>query len=115
MSNILKHKNLIGPVEYSAEDNCLFGKLRNVNGLISYEGQSVEELKNDFIDACESYLEHCKEKGINPLKEYSGSFNIRLNPELHSKVVIAAKTMGTSLNGFIKDAVTDKLKKVSLL
>ena len=58
-----------------------------------------------FHEAVEDYLEYCKEEGIEPHKSYSGSLNIRISPEVHSKIAILAKQAGISINAFIKSAV----------
>ena len=45
----LKYKGYSGTVEYSEEDNCLFGKVIGMNkNIITYEGKTVEELKADL-------------------------------------------------------------------
>ena len=56
-NNIIDHKGYYGSVDYSAEDNILFGSVIGVRGLISYEGKSIDELKADFEEAVDSYLE----------------------------------------------------------
>ena len=48
MSNLLSYKNYNGTVEYSKEDNCLFGKVVGIKSLLSCEGDSVQELEKDF-------------------------------------------------------------------
>ena len=48
----------------------------------------------------------CKEKGIEPYKDFSGRFNVRMNPDLHAAAVHAAAARGKSLNDFVVDAVT---------
>ena len=48
MKDYLEYKGYLGSVEYSAEDDCLFGKVIGIRGLISYEGNSVSELKKDY-------------------------------------------------------------------
>lgn len=48
MSDLLSYKNYNGTVEYSREDNCLFGKVVGIKSLLSYEGNSVQELEQDF-------------------------------------------------------------------
>ena len=57
MNNILKYKGFYGTVEYSADDNILFGKVIGINGLISYEGKSVDELRTDFEESVDDYIE----------------------------------------------------------
>ena len=67
MSNLLSYKNYNGTVEYSKEDNCLFGKVVGIKSLLSYEGDSVQELEKDFQNVIDEYLEDCKERDVEPL------------------------------------------------
>lgn len=104
--NQLKHKNYIGSIEYSQEDNILYGKVLGIRkSLITYQGNSIQELKEDFINGVEHYLESCRERGIIPEKSYSGSFNVRIPSELHAKVVEKATNIGISLNAFIRETL----------
>lgn len=105
MNNFMEYKGIFGTVEYSDKDKVLFGKALGVNGLVSYEGQSVAELRADFEAAVDEYLEMCKETGVFPEKVYKGSLNVRLNPELHKKASIAAGVKNISLNKYIEAAV----------
>ncbi|MEN2827323.1 type II toxin-antitoxin system HicB family antitoxin [Mannheimia haemolytica] len=51
------------------------------------------------------FLELCREKGIEPFKQYSGKFNVRLSPELHKAAVIAATAENLSLNEWINQTL----------
>ena len=103
----LKYKGYSGTVEYSEEDNCLFGKAIGMNkNSITYEGKTVEELKADFESGIDIYLDNCKERGIKPQKPYSGSLNIRIPSELHSQLALKAQLTGRSINAIIKDLLT---------
>jgi len=111
MSN-LKYKGYIGSVEYSSEDDCLFGKVLGLNKiLISYEGCTIRELKTDFTEGIEQYLEHCKEQGITPEKSFTGTFNVRIPSEIHSLATLKAKERNQSLNSFVKQAIEHELEK----
>ncbi len=56
----MKYKGYTGSVEYSEEDNCLFGKVMGLSkDAITYEGQTVDELRQDFEGAIDDYLESC--------------------------------------------------------
>jgi len=102
----LKYKGYSGTVEYSEEDNCLFGKVIGMNkNIISYEGSTVEELKADFESGIDLYLESCKDRGVKPQKPYSGTLNIRISSELHSQLALKAQMTGRSINAIIKDAL----------
>jgi predicted HicB family RNase H-like nuclease len=41
------------------------------------------------------------ERGEEPDKPFSGKFNLRIPPELHAKLSIAAQLQGESLNNYI--------------
>lgn len=103
--NTLRYKGYIGSVAFSEKDNVFFGKIEGIDGLVNFEGESVKELADAFHEAVEDYLEYCKEEGIEPHKSYSGSLNIRISPEVHSKIAVLAKQAGISINAFIKSAV----------
>ncbi|MCL2050320.1 MAG: type II toxin-antitoxin system HicB family antitoxin [Lachnospiraceae bacterium] len=105
MNNLLEHRGFYGTVEFSAADNILFGKALGINGLISYEGKSIEELKNDFILAIDDYLELCEEQGIAPEKIYKGKFNVRVSPELHKALVVYSASHGQTLNYTVEEAL----------
>ena len=102
----LKYKGYSGTVEYSEEDNCLFGKAIGMNkNLILYEGKTVEELKADFEAGIDLYLESCRERGVKAQKPYSGSINIRIPSELHGQLALKAQMTGRSINAIIKDVL----------
>jgi len=102
----LKYKGYIGSVEYSEEDNCLFGKVLGMNkDLISYEGTTVDELKADFEEAIDSYLDICEERGVNPRKGFSGTLNIRIPSEVHGQIAMIAEKSGTTVNSVIRNVL----------
>lgn len=105
MTDKLIYKEFIGSVQFSSTDEVFHGKLEGINDLITFEGESVKELKIAFEDAVEDYLELCKELNKEPLKSFKGSFNVRIEPELHSKAFRLAQLSGKSLNEFVKDAI----------
>ena len=103
--NTLNYKGYIGTVNFSERDGVFFGKIEGIDGLVNFEGSSVPELVQSFHDAVDDYLNYCEAHGIAPHKSYSGSLNVRINPETHSRVAVLAKQAGISINAFIKQAV----------
>lgn len=98
----LKYKGYTGSVEYSEEDNCLYGKVLGMGGnCITYEGKSVKELKSDFESAIDFYIACCKEHGEEPKKAFSGKLVLRMSSELHEMIACAAAATGTTINDFI--------------
>ena len=107
----LRYKGYTGSVEFSEEDNCLFGKVQGLHGtLISYEGMTIEEIKRDFTEAVDDYLASCKERGITPAKPYSGRLVVRMVSDLHSQVAAIAESTGTTINEIINRAVKKEVE-----
>ena len=104
----LKYKGFIGSIEVELDDNTLYGKVLGLEKgiLITYEGTTLAELKEDFINAVEDYIAHCKENNLPLRKSYSGSFNIRIPSDLHAKAAEMAQIEGISLNAFVKEALS---------
>ena len=112
----LEYKGYKGSVEYSKEDNCLFGKVQGMSkALILYEGNTLDELRKDFEEGVDSYLEACKADGVEPAKPYSGRLNLRMSSELHSRVAAFVAATGTTINDFINDAIKNELKHAAAL
>lgn len=107
--NTLKYKDFIGTVAFSEEDGVFFGKIEGIEGLVNFEGESVDELVNSFHEAVDDYLAYCRENGIAPHKSYSGTLNVRLTPEIHNRIAILAKQAGISINAFIRSAVEKQI------
>ena len=100
MSNTLTYKGLKARVELSDEDGILWGKVLGLPDQVSvtFEGETVAELRQDFCHAVDFYLEECKRTGTEPLKPASGKLMLRIPPQVHSAALMAAQAAGTSLN-----------------
>ena len=109
--NKLEYKGYYGSIEYSKEDDCLFGKVVGMpDNLISYEGNTAAELYADFKDAIDTYLDYCRTKGIKPKKSYNGVLNIRIPSETHCRLAIYAENHGKSINSFIRESIESRLE-----
>jgi predicted HicB family RNase H-like nuclease len=112
----LEYKGYKGSVEYSKEDNCLFGKVQGMSkALILYEGNTLDELRKDFEAGVDSYIEGCKADGVEPAKPYSGRLNLRMSSELHSRVAAFVSSTGMTINDFINKAIKNELKHAAIL
>lgn len=96
----LEYKGYTGSIEYSKSDDCLHGRVLGLGRQLSitYEGESLAELKEDFKDAVDDYLESCAAKGEVPKKPYSGQFVVRMPSELHQRLAEYAQSHGGSIN-----------------
>lgn len=102
---MMEYKGYIGQVEFDDVANILHGEVINTKDVITFQGESVKKIRKAFKDSVNDYLEFCDERGESPDKPFSGKFVLRLNPELHQRLFIAAKREGKSLNSWIADSL----------
>ena len=107
--NELEYKGYTGSVEWSEEDQLFYGKVKNIYGHFFYHGANIDELRKDFYDAVDFYLEDCEENGVEPEIPFKGSFNVRVGPDLHRKAANKAEQEGISLNKLICNALNTYL------
>jgi len=108
----LEYKGYLGSIEYSNEDNCLFGKVLGMSKetCITYEGNTANELFNDFKAGIEHYLDYCQKRGIAPKQSYNGVLHIHIPVEIHHKIALFAENQGTSIDTFVRDSIERRLE-----
>ena len=104
-SNYIHYKDYIGSLEFSEEDAVFHGRVVGIKAMISFEGDSVQSITEDFQSAVDEYLEFCSINNVKPEKPFKGSFNVRIGAELHRKATLAASMQGVSLNTFVESAI----------
>ncbi len=113
MKDILKYKDFVASVHFSTEDDVFHGKIEGIDDSITFEGDSVADLKKAFEEATEDYLSICNQIDKDPHKSYKGSFNIRIKPELHKRAAFKSIELGISLNQFVEKAISKLISSKS--
>ena len=107
MDNIMRYKGYWAEIRYSEEDDCFWGKVEGLKNMsITFEGQTVQELKNDFKETIDYYLDNCKAANETPEEQCKGSLNVRLGTKLHTQAKMQSVQENISINELIKKAVT---------
>ena len=112
MKNVLMYKGYHTKIEFDVENSVLFGKIEGINDLVTFESSSLETIEQEFHDAVDDYLVFCEEVGKEPEKEYKGTFNIRISPELHKKLAVVAFKSGDTLNKAVEKAISAYVARV---
>ncbi|MDX9905482.1 MAG: type II toxin-antitoxin system HicB family antitoxin [Bacteroidales bacterium] len=105
MKDVIKYKDHRGSVRFSADDRLFYGKIEGIDDLVTFEGRSVDELVSAFEEAVEDYISLCDQSNKPVQKSYKGSFNVRINPELHKKAAFLSSAQGLSLNELVEEAI----------
>lgn len=112
MNSLIEYKGYHAKIEYSAEDSVFVGRVIGINDVLSFDGETVDELKMIFQETIDDYLDMCNELGTEPDKEYKGTFNVRISPELHKKAVLEAEAKDISLNQFVATSIENEINGV---
>lgn len=99
---MMKYKGYTGHVEYDDEAKIFHGDVLGIKDVVTFQGTTVDEIEQAFKDSVDDYLAFCEERGEEPDRPFSGKFNLRISPDLHARLSIAAQTHGDSLNNYIK-------------
>ena len=103
--NIMEVDGYRAKIEYDADLDQFRGEILGLNGSADFYGKSSTSLRKEFKNSLKVFLEVCEEKGIRPIKEYSGKFNLRISPDLHSKIAAIANGEDKSINQWVTETL----------
>lgn len=106
MKDSMSYKGFTGSAELDLEAGSIRGKILFITDLVTFEAETAKEIVVEFHAAVDDYLETCKTLGREPLKPCSGTFNVRIGPELHQKLSVYSVCKEESINNLIKIAVS---------
>ena len=65
--NTMTYKGYTGKFEYDPEADIFHGEVLHLSDVITFQGRSIDELKQALADSVEDYLDFCAEEGRQPL------------------------------------------------
>jgi len=104
---MMEYKSYIGQAEFDDEADIFHGEVLLTRGVVTFQGRTVDELKQAFRDSVDDYLKFCQEQGVTPEKPFSGKFVLRLSPEAHRRAAMAARLAGKSLNTWAAEKIDE--------
>ncbi len=114
---MIEHKGYTASIEFDPDAEILHGEVLGIRDVVTFEGRSVGEALQAFRESVDDYLEFCEERGEKPDKPYSGKFMIRIGPDLHRRITMAARASKMSINTLVakclRDAVSSSAPSVS--
>jgi len=111
---LITYKGYAGQVDFDSNAGMFGGTVVNANVLMSFEGKNVAELRKSFRDVVDTYLADCKEAGRQPEKPYNGTLIIRVDPEIHRRVVLKAAASRKSMNKYVESLLQEATKDFAL-
>ncbi|PRB84661.1 type II toxin-antitoxin system HicB family antitoxin [Pseudomonas sp. MYb185] len=105
MKNTMMINGYRALIQYDPDIEMFRGEFIGLNGGADFYAADIEGLKKEGETSLQVFLDMCAEDGVEPLKSFSGKFNIRVPPELHAEIVQAAAAEGKSLNQWVIQAL----------
>ena len=100
---MIEYKGYMARVEFDDEAGIFHGEVINIRDVITFHGKSVDELRQALEDSVEDYFDFCTQRGEEPEKPFSGRFTLKLSPEQHRKVILAAERAGKGVDTWIAE------------
>lgn len=110
---MMEYKGYLAHIEFNDEAGIFHGEVVDIRDVITFQGKSVDELIKAFEDSVEDYLAFCTEHREEPDQPFSGRLTVRLSPEQHRKVILAAQKAGKSIDRWVTE-VLDHAAEVSV-
>ena len=85
-------------ITYDSDIDMFRGEFLGLNGGADFYAQDAEGLRREGAISLRVFLDACKEDNVEPFKSYSGKFILRVPPEDHAAIYLAASASGKSLN-----------------
>jgi predicted HicB family RNase H-like nuclease len=73
MSNMMTFKGYTGSIAIDFEAGTLFGRVIDITDVITFQGQTVAEVRQAFQDSIDDYLAFCAGLGQEPERPCSGT------------------------------------------
>ena len=105
MTNAMRYKGYAASMTFDAADKIIVGRVLDIDDIISFHGESINEFESNFHAAVEDYIAASRELGSPPEKPASGKVMLRIAPEIHAAALKAAARSGTSLNKWAENAL----------
>ena len=66
--NTLSHRGYTARIEFDERDNLFVGRILGIRSIISFHGETVQELRSAFEHAVVDYLDDCEARGLTKQK-----------------------------------------------
>jgi len=103
--NVMEVDGYKAKIEYDSELDQFRGEILGLNGNADFYGKTPASLKKEFKNSLKVFLEVCEEQNIEPTKNYSGKFNLRIPSRLHREIAARATAADKSLNEWISETL----------
>jgi predicted HicB family RNase H-like nuclease len=111
VTDMMTYEGYTGVFNVDPDAKVIRGQVVDLKDTITFQGTTVPEAMQAFRDSVDDYLEFCESLGEKPERPFSGSFLVRLEPDVHRTLTALAQVLGVSLNKFVAGKLTELVRE----
>ena len=58
--SLVEYKGYLGAIRFDAEESVLRGRVVNIDDIVTFQGETVDEVIAEFKESVDDYLEQCR-------------------------------------------------------
>ena len=107
MKNVMMIDGQQAVITYDPDIEMFRGEFVGLNGGADFYASDVAGLHHEGELSLSAFMDECAKRGIEPSRNFSGKFVLRVAPEIHQAAAIAAAASGESLNQWVATAIQE--------
>ena len=101
---VMSYKGYRGRVDFDDEDGIFVGRIGGINDTAGFRAETADGIETAFREAVDAYLAGVSGTNRSPA---SPKAVLRMPPDLHAKVALAAQRSGKDVDQWAEDALRD--------
>ena len=107
---MMEYRGYWATVAFDDEADIFHGEVIGTRDVITFQGESVPEIREAFAASVDEYLKVCAERGREPDRAFSGKIPLRIPPEVHRVATATARAEGKSLNAWLSEKIASAVR-----
>lgn len=103
----VEFKGVLGTVEVDIKNKGFMGHIIKAQDKYKYSGRNYDEFIENFHNVVDKYVKD--KKNLNNIRQFKGSFNVRVNPDVHKDAYAYASDNNITLNKLVEIALKEKI------
>ena len=102
----MRHKGYTGILEVDDESGLIFGRVAGIRDVVTFQGETVAAARRSFEESVDFYIDICRQQGDEPQEPFSGRILVRVDPELHRALAVAADARRIELDALVEQTLS---------
>ena len=106
MRNTMEIEGYRAVIQFDPDIDMFRGEFVGLNGGADFYARDIAGLRREGAVSLKVFLDMCREDGVEPRRQFSGKFHVRIPPALHATISAAAAADSKGLNQWVVDELS---------